>query len=185
MRSTAILVFLLFASVLAPASAESVHRCIGANGGAIFTDQRCEDIGAVVRPDPAPPFGAAGAQRVHVHVHDCARTIDDLHSGLEAALAAHDVNRVAGFYQWTGISGAESVGILNRLQAIAGRPLAEVNLVRPHQPVDANGYETAASPRASEASAIELLQTRSGNDPTPARTEFALSRNMGCWWIHF
>jgi hypothetical protein len=185
MRSIAILVLLSFASIALPASAESVHRCIGANGGAIFTDQRCEDIGAVVRPEPAPLFGSAGAQRVHVHVHDCARTVDDLHDGLEAALAAHDVNRVAGFYQWTGVSGAESVGILNRLQAIAGRPLAEVNVVRQHQPVDANGYETAAPARTTEASAIELLQTRSGNDPTPARTEFALSRYMGCWWVHF
>lgn len=175
----------VFALVTLPASAEGVHRCIGANGAAVFTDQRCEDIGAIVRPEPAPLFGSGSPQRVHVHVHDCARTADDLHNGLEAALAAHDVNRIAGFYQWAGISSAESADILKRLQAIADRPLAAVHLIRPHQPIDANGDQTVASARPSEASAIELVQTRSGNDPTPARTEFALTAYMGCWWIRF
>ena len=44
---------------------------------------------------------------------------------------------------------------------------------------------TVASAQPSEAIAIELVQTRSGNDPTPARTEFALTAYMGCWWIRF
>ena len=174
-----------FALVALPARAEGVHRCIGANGGAVFTDQHCEDVGAVVRPEPAPAFGAANPQRVHVHVHDCARTADALQSGLQGALVARDVNRVAGFYQWAGISSAQSANILKRLQAIIDRPLAAVHLIRPHQPIDANGYQTVASTQVSEASAIEVMQARSGNDPTPARTEFALSRYMGCWWVRF
>lgn len=177
--------FLLFAFVALPARAEGVHRCVGANGSAVFTDQRCEDMGAVVRPEPAPLFGSASPQRVHVHVHDCARTTDELRSGLESALAARDVNRIAGFYQWAGISGAESADILKRLQAIADRPLAEVHLVRRHQPTDASGYQTVASTQPAEAIAIELVQARSGGDPTSARTEFALTPYMGCWWIRF
>jgi hypothetical protein len=185
MRSSIVALLLLFALVALPANAEGVHRCIGAHGDAVFTDQRCEDIGAVVRPEPAPPFGSASTQRVHVHVHDCARSTNDLHDGLEAALAAHDVNRLAAFYQWAGISSAESADILKRLQAIADRPLAMVHLVRPHEPTDANGFQTVASARPSGAVAIELVQTRSSNDPSPVRTGFALTAYMGCWWIRF
>jgi hypothetical protein len=185
MRLLAIAVLLLFATIALPARAAGMNRCVGPDGHSVFTDQHCEDVGAVVRPEPAPPFGSAGTQRVHVHVHDCARTTDDLHNGLESALAAHDVNRIAGFYQWAGISSAESADILKRLQAIADRPLAEVRLVRPHQPTDANGDQTVASAHPSEPIAIELVQTRSSNDPTPARTEFALTAYMGCWWIRF
>jgi len=185
MRSFTVALFLLFAFVALPASAEGVHRCVGANGGAVFTDQHCEDVGAIVRPEPAPPFGSASAQRMHVHVHDCARTTDELHKGLEAALAAHDVNRIAGFYQWAGISSAASADILKRLQAIADRPLAAVHLVRAHQSTYSNGYQTVASARPSEAVAIELLQTRASNDASPTRTEFALTAYMGCWWIRF
>jgi hypothetical protein len=185
MRLIAIAALLFFATIVLPARAEGVHRCVGANGAAVFTDQHCEDVGAVVRPEPAPPFGAAPTQRVHVHVHDCARTTDDLHNGLEAALAAHDVNRIAAFYQWAGISSAESADILKRLQAIADRPLAAVHLVRPHEPTDANRDQTVASAKPSEARAIELVQTRSSNDPSPMRTEFALTAYMGCWWIRF
>ncbi len=188
MRLIAIAAFVLFAAIALPAHAAGLNRCIDPDGHSVFTDKSCEDVGAVVRPVPAPSpaFGTAGgAQRVHVHVRDCARSTDDLQSGLEAALAARDVNRVAGFYQWAGISSDESASILKRLQAITDRPLAAVNLIRSHQPVDENGYETVASAQPSEASAIELVQTRSANDPTPARTGFALSRYMGCWWIHF
>jgi len=185
MRLILLATLVLLAAIALPARAEGVHRCVDAHGEAVFTDQRCEDIGAAVRPEPAPPFGSAATQRVHVHVHDCARTTDDLHNGLEAALAAHDVNRIAGFYQWAGISSAGSADILKRLQAIADRPLATVHLVRAHQPIDANGFQTLASAQPSRASAIEVVQTRSTNDPTPARTEFALTAYMGCWWIRF
>lgn len=185
MRLIAIAALFLLAVVMLPARAAGLNRCVGPDGNSIFTDQRCEDIGAVVRPEPVPAFGSASTQRIHVHVHDCARTAGDLHDGLESALEAHDVNRIAGFYQWAGISSAESADILKRLQAIANRPLAEVHLVRRHQSTDADGDQAVASTRPSEAIAIELMQTRSSNDPTPARTEFALTTYMGCWWIRY
>jgi len=183
MRLLVVALIFVFAFVALPARAAGVHRCIGAHGDAIFTDQPCEDIGAVVRPEPVPAFGATNPQRVHAH--DCARTVDDLRRGLEAALAAHDVNRIAGFYQWAGIGSEESALLLKRLQEIANRPLTAVNLIHSRRPVDASGFQTVASTRTSEASAIELVQTRSDNDPTPARTGFALSRYMDCWWVRF
>ncbi len=52
MRYGFILLFLLMLAAL-PAHAADVHRCIGADGGAIFTDKLCENIGASVRPEPA------------------------------------------------------------------------------------------------------------------------------------
>ena len=96
MRLIPIVALLLLAVIALPARAAGMNRCIGPDGHSVFTDQHCEDVGAVVRPEPAPAFGSAGPQRVHVHVHECARTAGDLHDGLESALAAHEVNRSAG-----------------------------------------------------------------------------------------
>jgi hypothetical protein len=179
----AIALLVLMSVAALPSHAAGLHRCIDANGGAIFTDQACEDIGASVRPEPVPVSGAASTGRLHART--CARTTEGLLRGLRAALAAGDVNQVAAFYHWPGITTVGSNDILDRLQAIAARPLVSAELVRERTPQDADGFQTVASGQPPEASAIELVQARSGADATPTRTVFALTEYMGCWWVHF
>jgi hypothetical protein len=186
MRSTLTALLVLLALVALPACANGLHRCIAAGGGSIFTDQICEDIGATARPEPAPTSDATSMGRLRVH--GCSRTTEDLQRGLQSALAAGDVNQLASFYHWPGITTIGSVAILKRLQAIAGHPLLAIDLIHPQQaqpPPDADGYETVATARHGEASGIQIVQARSDTDATPKRTSFALTKYLGCWWVHF
>lgn len=184
----AFLVLMLLCVASLPARAAETHRCLDAHGGAIFTDHQCEDIGASVRPEPAPASGATNTGRLHVRT--CARTTDGLLHGLKIALAAGDVNQVAAFYHWPGITSAGSDNILKRLQAIAAHPLVSAELIRQSASRDTEGFQTVASQGIAsgptpEASGIELVQARSGGDITPMRIVFALTENAGCWFVHF
>jgi hypothetical protein len=185
MRSTVAALFFLLAFVAMPAHANALHRCIGTDGGSIFTDQACDDIGASMRPEPAPASASGTASTSRLRSRSCARTTDGLLHGLRAALASGDVNQVAAFYHWPGITSAGSEDILKRLQTLATRQVVSAELIRQHPPPDADGFQTVASGQESEASVIELVQTRSGADATPVRTVFALTPYMGCWWVHF
>jgi len=184
MREVSIAILLLLATSSGFARAADVNRCIDASGHPVFTDKHCEDVGASVRVDPAPAARPT-ANTIRVHVRDCAHTTEDLRRGLQSALAAGDVNKVAGFYQWVGATTTSSGEVLNRLQAIAARPVLGVELVHPHQAPDAEGYTTVASTQPMAASGIELVQSRSANDPTQVRTTLALTAYMGCWWVRF
>ena len=181
---------LWLAVVAAPARAADLNRCVAADGHPVFTDKPCADVGATIRPEPAaaPAPDATGAQPKRPR--NCARTTDELRDGLRAALATGDVNQVASFYHWPGISGAESEDILKRLQAIAERPTLALDLIRPRQAQTADGYRTVASEQAAEASAIEpaaieLVQARSTDDPERIRTVLSLTPSAGCWWVRF
>ena len=185
MRFGFLILFLLALTAL-PAHAADVHRCIGADGGAIFTDKLCADIGASVRTQPSTSPGASSTVHSnHLGTRGCARTPDELKHGLQTALNAGDVNQVAAFYHWPGISGAESDGILKRLQTIADRPFLSVQLLGSHQPADGGSYSSVASEPTIDASSVELLQARSGSDPTEVLTTLAVTHYVGCLWVHF
>ena len=185
MRLVTVLLFLIaIAAMPAHAATTDVHRCVGADGGTIFTDKKCEDIGASVRPAPMQVAITAGATE-RLGARGCARTADDLKRGLQQALATGDVNRVASFYHWPGIGSAESGDILKRLQVLAGRPLLSLQMLRTRQPTDADGYRSVASEQPAAASAVELTQARSGNDPTSVRTTLGVTHYFGCLWVHF
>jgi hypothetical protein len=197
MRLLIAAVLLSLAAIVLPAHAADLNRCIGADGHPVFTDKPCEDVGATLRPQPpaAAPAGSSQAPMQLAHSRDCARTTDALRDGLRTALATGNVNQVAAFYHWPGISGAESEGILTRLQTLAARPLLSLDLIRPHQTQTAEGHRSVGAEQDAEAStiepadvqpaAIELVQARSPDDPERVRTVLSLTQYAGCWWVRF
>jgi hypothetical protein len=182
MRHTVVLLVLLWI-VVSPAHAGGLHRCVDANGSPIFSDQPCEDLGASARRESAPASGAASTGRLHART--CARTPEGLLRGLKIALAAGDVNQISAFYHWPGIGTTEADEILKRMQQLIGRPLVSAELIRAHPLADVDGFQTVASAQPAEATAIELVQSRSTADNTQVRTTFALIQYVDCWWLHF
>jgi hypothetical protein len=162
MRTPIIASLFLFAAPMAQAHPGDLNRCVDAQGHAVFTDKPCEELGATARAPTPTPVDPMAPGRPHVHVHDCAGDMKELKDGLEGALVAADVNRVAAFYYWPGTSGAESEGILKRLQAIVARPFVSVNVLH---------------------GAVEITQTHSTSDPTPVSTVLPVSSYMGCLWV--
>lgn len=185
--------FLLGASLLCvatPAHAQEVRRCVTVSGETVYTDKRCEDIGAMDRLPRIAPAGAAGSS--NLYRGSCSRTLSDLVYQITAAIDARDVNRLAGVYQWAGVSNASANSILNRLEAIVERPLVDIVPVRPSPPpivdesgaiVDANtdGYYPQTATRQRPVG-LRLEQTLR-NGSTPSTTVFGLRRSYNCFWI--
>ena len=162
-----------------------VHRCTAPNGESVFTDKRCSDIGAIDRR-PQASAGPAGASRLYRS--SCSRTLQDLVYEVTASIDGRDVNRLAGVYDWNGMSTDRAYDIMGKLDAIAQRPLVDVVPILPHVAdedgtlVDGEYYPQAAVRRAPVG--LRLEQTLA-NGSTPSRTTVGLRRALGCWWITF
>lgn len=175
--------------VPSPAHAQKVRRCTSIGGEAVYTDKRCEDIGAMDRLPRAAPADASGSSQYR---SGCSRTLSDLVHQITAAIDNKDVNRLASVYQWTGVSNASANGILNRLEAIVQRPLVDIVPIRPRPPpiVDENGvvidensdgYYPQTTIRQRPVG-LRLEQTLA-NGSTPSQTVFGLHRSYNCFWI--
>ncbi|HEY4556471.1 MAG TPA: DUF4124 domain-containing protein, partial [Lysobacter sp.] len=160
MRALPLLLFLaaLAAAPVDPAAAQ-VRRCVDDAGRVIYTDRRCDTLGAVERAAPAVPVGAS-------HRGRCARTYDDLVFELESAILAGDANRLLALYHWTGLSTAQAYAVVPRLDAIARRPLVDVVPVMPSAPGVDDYYPQTTVRR--DPVAIRIEQTLA-NGTTPAR----------------
>lgn len=195
-------------------SQEGLRRCVGPDGGTIFTDRRCSDLQAVDLPEQGAPK-QPGA--VVVRVRTCARNQDDLLAGVRAALENHDANRLAEFYHWTGMGTAQGYQVLDRLFAFSKRPVVDVQLISnraqtdydlanidmsvdfsdPYQVTDSDSDsdlapDLDAPPGASipvrRVPAAQLLrvdQMRGEADVASEITYFHLLNNAGCWWMRF
>lgn len=154
-----------------------VKRCVAADGTSIYTDRRCEDIGAL---DKLPRDSAAGATRPYRG--GCARTLQDLVFEMTSAIDSKDVNRLAGVVHWVGVPTRTGYQRMNRLNTIVNRPLIDISAVSPRMPDDFDGdYYPQATARKSPV-ALRIEQTL-GNGITPSRAVFGLQRHVGCWWI--
>lgn len=182
--------FIAFMCAMAPAHAQKVQRCVTAEGATIYTDKRCEDIGAIDRLPRDSASGSAGSW--NLYRGGCSRTLSDLVHQITSAINSGDVNRLASIYQWNGTSNATAHRVLNKLEAIVKRPLVDIVPVRPAPPpiydetgamVDANadGYYPQTTVRQRPIG-LRLEQTLA-NGSTPSRTVLGLRRNYNCFWI--
>ena len=171
---------LLLACLLAapPAAAQGpVRRCMGPDGRPVFTDHRCEDLGAVERVRGARPAGNSLDPGPRLYSRGCPRTLSALVGELGAAIQSGDVNRLSAIYNWTGTSTASARRILDRLEAIVARPLVDIAPVMPAEPeplaavpAAAGSQDLAATPPAVEAwmPSWRLQPARPGGGQTAA-----------------
>ena len=176
----------------APARAQdtAVHRCTLMDGETVYTDKRCEDVGGM---DRLPETGDASASTRPYLRGGCSRTLSGLVYEITAAIDAHDVNRLAGVYQWAGTSNDVANRILDRLEDVVQRPLVDIVPIRPAPPpivddagnvVDdnADGYYPQTASARPRPTGLRLEQTLR-NAGTPSQTVFGLRREYGCFWI--
>ena len=190
MHRPALLLLLLIAGLLAPDAARAqVKRCTAADGTLVYTDRKCDDIGATERLGALPSAG--GPIAAH-HRNVCARTVQDLVYSFSNALQSGDANQVAGVYDWAGMPTSSAYKVMTRLEAIAKRPLIDV---QPMYSGDTNAYgddivtfdETTGevitrAPRKPRLIGLRVEQTLA-NGSTPSRTNFGLRQRLGCWWV--
>lgn len=177
MRSVLLIPCALLLLCAADIAWAQVRRCVLPNGATLYTDRRCDDVGAVEQA--APPARSGGAA---LHRTGCSRTLQDLQFEVTMAITTNDANRLAGVYHWAGMSSAQAYAVVPRLAAIVQRPLVDVMPVMPRAPDGSDGdYYPQTTVRQSPI-ALRIEQTLS-NGSTPARAVFGLHRYFGCWWL--
>ncbi len=182
-RPLILLYSLLAAAWLWPSPIHAqVRRCTGADGGMVFTDRRCADIGGVDRLPAERSAGTAGSGGGSLYRGGCARSLQDLVYELTTAIDSRDTNRLASVYNWTGLSSREGYAVMARLAGVVKRPLVDIAPVMPAtaEGVDGDLYPQTTVRRAPVALRIE--QTLA-NGSTPSRSVFGLQKYFGCWWI--
>lgn len=182
-----LLLLLSIAVVYAPRAAAQVRTCIGADGTVVYTDRQCVDIGASERlVTPGASIGTSS--RLH---RGCARSVQDLAYELSSAIHSGDVNQLAGVYDWAGMSTANGYRLMSRLDAIARRPLVDVQPMYsgggdPYSDIVEFDAETGEmiTPRPPKRRLIGLrVEQTLANGSTPSRTVFGLRQYLGCWWV--
>lgn len=185
----ALALLLLLACLSIPRAVQAqVRQCIGGDGSLVYTDRKCEDIGATERAAQA----VIGLPGQGLYRGGCSRSVQDLVYALGSAIQSGDVNQVATVYDWAGMSTANGYRLMSRLDAIAKRPLVDV---QPMYSGGANEYgydviefddETGAvvskPPRKPRLIGLRVEQTLA-NGTTPSRTVFGLRQHLGCWWV--
>ena len=178
---------LMAAFLLLPLAVQAqVRRCAGPTGETIYTDRTCAEIGAtdrLVKPASHAPSAYRGG---------CSRRLSELVYGVSDAIEAGDVNRLALYYDWAGMSTRQGYAVMARLEGIAKRPLLDVLPVYSRPPPilaedgtvldgNADGYYPQTSVRRTPVG-LRLEQTF-GSNATPARTFLGLRKRLGCWWV--
>jgi hypothetical protein len=173
----------------ATAQQQGVQRCTTMSGDTVYTDKRCEDVGAMDRLPSTTTTTATGA----LYRGGCSRTLSDLVVQVSSAIQAQDVNRLAGVYHWTGTSDAGALRVLDRLDVVVQRPLVDIVPIRPAPApvldaegtvIDANqdGYYPQTTTQRQRPVGLRVVQTLK-NSATPADTTFGLRRAYNCFWV--
>jgi hypothetical protein len=146
---------LMSTSFSSGAISEGIQRCRTADGSAIYTDKACGSLGASNAPlsaelltriamdtmaeptvdslgvayrDASEPLVAPAAARRSLS-GGCARSPRQLSADLVGAFALHDVNRIAESYHWAGMGHRQAMGVMQRLERLSSRPLAEAKFL--------------------------------------------------------
>lgn len=169
----ALLVALLQAPAL-PAAAQ-VNRCTTADGGTLYSDRPCAAFGATSSAAP-PPGGAATGTRYR---GGCARRLQDLVFEVTTAIESGDANRLAASYHWPGHSTRGGNATIDRLDAIARRPLLDITALRPAETVVVSDTATMAHAGTGPASTgWSLSGTSAGADEAPVASRLAAEHTM-------
>jgi hypothetical protein len=189
MRPTTALLLLLIGCLLlvraTPVAAQNpIHRCIGANGSPVFTDQPCDSMQATSVTAAAKPADAsqpAGPPQI-----TCASDIGKLRQSVIDAFASHDANRLAGLMLWGGYGRGAAVADIRSLAALMRYPLLDMGPAEepPSAGSSANPLATDPAPAAPEP-AHQLILHVAGNDAdgNPRELRFDIVRRSGCLWL--
>jgi hypothetical protein len=186
----ACLTLLLLLLPLCAVAQNGIHRCIGADGNPLFTDQPCAALQAtpVNTPAPAPrPAVAQVSGDLPVTTPPpvtCATSVPELRQSMVDAFAARDPNRLAGLMIWNGYGRDAVVADIRSLGSLMQRPLLDIGTASEDSQADGDGAADAAS-RAPAEGTDQLVVHTASNDGSgaPHESRFAIVRRSGCLWL--
>jgi hypothetical protein len=182
----ALLSLALLARVTPAVAQTEIHRCIGANGGAVFTDQPCAALQATpVSPAAAAANSSAGAAPPPTL---CAASVDGLRQSVIDAFAGRDANRLAGLILWDGYGRGAAIADIRALATLMKQPLLGID-TPPAAPTSTHaGSDDPVLPAARSevpppADQLVLRTADNDADGNPAAWRFDIVREAGCLWL--
>jgi hypothetical protein len=156
----AILLLVLLFATLPAAAQTAIHRCVGADGSPVFSDQPCMSVGATsLMPAPVASASSGGPSAGLL----CAKDLAELRDGLAQAFAARSANRVGGLILWNGYGSAGAVDNLRAMEFLVRRPLVSLE--------------------GDEGAGLDAVTTAPGGDGATRRAHFGVVRESGCLWL--
>ncbi len=183
-----ILLCLIALAWAAPALAQSqIHRCIGANGGPVFTDQPC----AALQATPVNPGAAATGPSPTAAPPPvlCAASVDELRQSVIDAFARRDTIRMAGLILWDGYGRGAAIADIRALTTWMKQPLLDADTSPPSTaPPTADDDDLFRSPLVSseaprQADQLVLHTAGGGTDDAAPEWRFDIVRRAGCLWL--
>ena len=174
-----------------PAHAQ-VHRCIGAGGEPVFTDQPCgtqePSLGVSESANgiaPAATGGASGnadgAQSAGTNAA-CPRSPQALRDRIALAFNSDDPNALAGLIDWSGYGRNGANARLREFRNWLKQPLAGIEFSGPPDPSGAQPDD--ADYAAPQPTGITVSTQPRGGD-APSSRSFGVTQRGGCWWLSF
>jgi hypothetical protein len=182
MHRLAVLLCLILLACAAPAAAQSpIHRCIGTNGNAVFTDQPCTALQATAVNPGVPSTQAAPPTAPPLTL--CAASPGELRQSVIDAFASRDANRLAGLVLWDGYGRGAVIAYIRSLAELMKQPLLDVEMSEGTIPATAASAGNApdAAPAPDEQLVLHTAASDGGGAPRELR--FDIVRQAGCLWL--
>ncbi|WP_254424578.1 DUF4124 domain-containing protein [Rhodanobacter sp. C05] len=188
------LLLLAFAWTVPAMAQTEIHRCVGADGHPLFTDQPC----AALQATPVSPAAVANVSNLSSVPPPimCAANLGELRQSVIDAFASHDANRLAGLMLWGGYGRGAAIADIRSLGSLMRQPLLDIS------PADdpASSASSAAKPApagsmadpfdpapavATPVSGNQLVLHTTGSDGNgdPRELRFDIVRRAGCLWL--
>ena len=181
MRRLPALLCLVLLVRIAPAFAQTeIHRCIGADGHAVFTDQPCAALQATPATAAAPAASTGAAPSATTPPTLCAASRASLQQSVIDAFASRDANRLAGLMLWDGYGRGAAVNDIRALAQTMKQPLLSIDSAEVPAAADPAAAVTEPAPANDQ-----LLLHLGGNDGSgsPRELRFEVVRQAGCLWL--
>ncbi len=199
-RMLALLLFVLSLASAPAAAQTAIHRCIGADGNPVFTDQPCAALDATPLARSAQPTRESADTPTPAVL--CAATIDALKRGVIEAFASRDANRMAGLMLWGGYGHGAAVADIRALQRAMREPLldfgpaqesADVSAApsaagaaesNPFDGADATALAVSPMTAAPAPGNVLVVHTSASDGRGQSREmRFTVVRRSGCLWL--
>jgi hypothetical protein len=189
-RLAALLCLSLLAWAVPAIAQNPIHRCIGADGNPLFTDQPCTALQATSVSPAAAASSSQPAEPPHLL---CAATLGALRQSVIDAFASRDANRMAGLMLWSGYGRGAAIADIRSLSSLMKQPLLDLGPTDDPahagsdppapgssiDPVDPN--PPASTPAAGNQLVLHTAGMAGSGDPHELR--FDIVRRAGCLWL--
>lgn len=189
MRALVLLILMFALQCVARDAQAQIHRCIGAQGEPVFTDQPCGStelaIGVPSHQSDQGDRIASGAMPGETGARiaaTCPHSPEEVRQRIAVAFNENSPNALAGLFDWRGFSHAGADSRLKDFSRWLKQPLVGVHFSGAADPSGAQPDDLDYSPTAPSGLTV-LTQPR--GDGSPDARSFGMGQLGGCWWLSF